>query len=72
MSQIPDDNYQTAEVMSKPGENTYWNAENIPIPYLQDATQYVSNPDSVLTQGAVDKMNVTLKRLEDEMGIQSG
>lgn len=72
MSQIPEeDNYQSASVMSNPGETTYWNAENIPIPYLQNATQYVSNPDSVLTQGAVDKINVTLKRLEDEMDIQT-
>lgn len=52
-------------------ETIYWNAENIPIPYLQDATQYVSNPDSVLTQGAVDRMNITLQKLEKELGIQS-
>lgn len=50
---------------------TYWNADNIPIPYLQDATQYVSNPDSVLTQGAVNRMNATLKRLETELDVQS-
>lgn len=48
-----------------------WNAENIPIPYLKDATQYVSNPDNVLTQGAVNRMNGTLKQLETELGIQS-
>lgn len=49
----------------------YWNAETIPIPYLQDATQYVSNPDHVLAQNTVDQMNVTLKQLESEMDIQS-
>lgn len=49
-------------------ETIYWNAENIPIPYLQDATQYVSNPDSVLTQGAVDRMNITLQKLEKRTG----
>lgn len=48
-----------------------WNADNIPIPYLQDATQYVSNPDSVLSQPAVDRMNITLQRLEKELDIQS-
>lgn len=52
-------------------EERYWNAENIPIPYLNDATQYVSNPDYVLTQNTVDSMNVILKRLENEIGIQS-
>ena len=50
---------------------TYWNAETIPIPYLKDANQYVSNPDHVLSQNTVDKMNKTLKRLETEMDIQS-
>ena len=48
-----------------------WNADNIPIPYLQDSTQYVSNPDSVLTQQAVDRMNVTLQKLNLELGDQS-
>lgn len=60
-----------ASTLSSTVENTpYWNAENIPIPYLQDDTQYVSNPDSVLSQGAVDRMNVTLQHLEKELNIQ--
>lgn len=49
----------------------YWNADNIPIPYLNDATQYVSNPDSVLSQPIVNRMNTTLQRLEKELGVQS-
>lgn len=52
-------------------EEHYWNAENIPMPHLQDANQYVSNPDHVLTQSTVDEMNTTLKRLDTEMGIES-
>lgn len=48
-----------------------WNADNIPIPYLQDATQYVSNPDSVLTQSAVNRMNLTLQRIEKELDVQT-
>lgn len=59
-------------VTSSLQQNTpYWNADNIEIPYLKDATQYVANPDSVLSQGAVDRMNITLQRLEKELGIQS-
>ena len=58
------DNDNAAEV-------TYWNADNIPIPYLQDSTQYVSNPDHVLQQPTVDRMNITLKKLENELKIQS-
>lgn len=52
-------------------EVRFWNAQNIPIPYLQDATQYVSNPDSVLSQHTVDSMNVVLKALENECDIQT-
>lgn len=52
-------------------EITYWNADNIPIPYLQDSTQYVSNPDHVLSQQTVDNMNVTLQRLNLDLGVQS-
>jgi uncharacterized membrane protein YgcG len=48
-----------------------WNADNIPIPYLQDSTQYVSNPDSVLSPLAVSRMNAALQRLEHELGVQS-
>ncbi len=52
-------------------EVTYWNADNIPIPYLQDSTQYVSNPDHVLSQQTVDNMNATLQRLNIDLGVQS-
>lgn len=54
-----------------PAESTYWNAQNIPIPYLQDSTQYVSNPDRVLSQPTVDSMNVVLQRLNLDLGVQS-
>ena len=60
-----------SEVENSSAEATYWNADNIPIPYLQDSTQYVSNPDNVLTQGAVDRMNVKLQQLNLELGVQS-
>ena len=58
-------------VVSSTTEQRYWNAENIPIPHLQDAIQYVSNPDNILTQQAVDRMNVTLKRMDDSLGVES-
>ena len=57
--------------VSSSTEERYWNAENIPIPHLKDANQYVSNPDHVLAQNTVDQMNVTLKRLDTELGIES-
>ena len=60
-----------SQAVSNNQEVTLWNAENIPIPFLQDSTQYVSNPDYVLKQETVDKMNVTLKRLDNELDVQS-
>jgi magnesium-transporting ATPase (P-type) len=52
-------------------ETKEWNAKNIPIPYLKDRTQYVSNPDTVITQATVNSMNEILGKLESECGIQS-
>ncbi|MCH5307268.1 MAG: TPM domain-containing protein [Prevotella sp.] len=60
-----------AQPISNTSDKIYWNVENIPIPHLQDANQYVSNPDHVLTQTTVDSMNVMLKRLDIELGIES-
>jgi uncharacterized membrane protein YgcG len=69
-SSMPGDDTSPSTLMSETDEH-YWNAENIPIPYLQDATQYVSNPDGVLSQPAVDRMNVTLKLLDDSLKTQT-
>lgn len=61
---------QATSAMSQQ-ETVYWNAENIEIPYLKDSTQYVANPDYVLSQGAVDRMNITLQKLNLDLGVQS-
>lgn len=61
----------SSETMASEGSTTYWNADNIPIPYMQDSTQYVSNPDNVLSHDAVNRMNMTLQRLRIELGVQS-
>lgn len=50
---------------------TVWNAENIPLPHLRDGNQYVSNPDSVITQQSVDSMNIMLQLLDKELGVES-
>lgn len=50
---------------------TKWNANNIPMVYLQDATQYVCNPDDVLSSAAVAEANATLGALERDKGVQT-
>ena len=68
---MPSDDESIASAVSSTTEERYWNAETIPMPHLQDANQYVSNPDNVLTQNTVDLMNQTLKRLDTELNIES-
>lgn len=48
-----------------------WTVETLPIPYLQDRTQYVSNPDHILQQSTTDSINRVLAALERDKGIQS-
>jgi len=45
--------------------------DNLPIPYLQDKTQYVTNPDGILSQVAVDSLNLWLGQMEAEHGVQT-
>ncbi len=61
----------TSQAVNAAQSVTYWNADNIPIPYLQDSTQYVSNPDHVLAKPTVDRMNRTLQRVKIQFGIES-
>lgn len=48
-----------------------WSAENVPIPYLKDSTQYVSDPDGYLTQEERDSANFYLQKLNLECGVQN-
>ena len=50
---------------------TVWNADNIPLPHLTDGRQYVSNPDTILSQATVDSLNTVLRMLDEKEGIES-
>lgn len=45
--------------------------DNLPIPYLQDKTQYVSNPDNILEQATVDSLNLWLGQMEASHSVQT-
>lgn len=45
--------------------------DNLPIPYLKDKTQYVSNPDGILAQETVDSLNLWLGQMEAAHGVQT-
>lgn len=48
-----------------------WNADNIPIPYLTDSRQYVSDPDHILDQQSLDSANHYLALLNKECKVQN-
>ena len=48
-----------------------YSPDNLPIPYLQDKTQYVSNPDGILSQSTVDSLNLWLGQMEASHGVQT-
>ena len=45
--------------------------DNLPIPYLQDRTRYVSNPDGILSAAAEDSINSMLYNMERSHGVQT-
>ena len=52
-------------------ESRMWNADNIPMPHMQDGTKYVSNPDSILSPAIVDSIDHIMYRLDTNLGIES-
>lgn len=61
---------QNATISNVATEN-YWRAEDIPMPHLTDASRYVSNPDSIISQETVKQLDAQLKQLDDSLGIES-
>ena len=47
------------------------NAQNVPIPFLQDSTQYVSDPDGLVGKAQKDSANFYLQKLKVECGVQN-
>ena len=48
-----------------------WTAGNVPIPYLHDDTQYVSDPEGYVAKELKDSANYYLQRLNKECGVQN-
>ena len=52
-------------------ETRSWNADNIPMPHMENGDLYVSNPDSILSQEVEDSINIVLRRLDEQFDIES-
>ena len=48
-----------------------WSAQNVPIPFLKDSTQYVSDPDGLVGKAQKDSANFYLQKLKVECGVQN-
>lgn len=48
-----------------------WQVDEVPIPYLQDARRYVSNPENILSPATVDSIDRLLFALERDKGVQT-
>lgn len=48
-----------------------WKADDVPIPFLQDSTQYVSDPDGYVDKAQKDSANFYLLKLKLECGVQN-
>ena len=48
-----------------------WSAQNVPIPFLKDSTQYVSDPDGLVGKAQKDSANHYLQKLKLECGVQN-
>lgn len=48
-----------------------WTAKNVPIPFLRDSTQYVSDPDGYVDKTLKDSANFYLQKLKLECGVQN-
>ena len=49
---------------------TIYTPQTVPIIHLQDYTRYVNNPDSILSQRAVDEIDAMFRTVEDSTGVQ--
>lgn len=48
-----------------------WSAQNVPIPFLKDSTQYVSDPDGLVGKEQKNSANHYLQKLKLECGVQN-
>ena len=48
-----------------------WTASEIELPHLKNGNRYTSNPDNVVSDYTVSLVDATMKRMDDELGIES-
>lgn len=64
-SQVPEEKVFQAH------EEKVWDAKSIPMPHLTDNRRYVSNPDNIVSEETVRRLDAQLKKMDDSLGIES-
>ena len=59
------------EQMTQARDDKVWTAQSIPMPHLTDGRRYVSNPDGIVSDETVRRLDAQLKQLDDSLGIES-
>ena len=59
------------EEMTQARKEKVWTARSIPMPHLTDGRRYVSNPDGIVSDETVRRLDAQLKQLDDSLGIES-
>jgi uncharacterized membrane protein YgcG len=55
----------------KAHEERVWDAKSIPMPHLTDGRRYVSNPDGIISEETVRRLDAQLMKMDDSLGIES-
>ena len=62
---------QPQRVIVSDDATTEWTAQSVPMPHLTDGRLYVSNPDAIISNETVERLNARLKEMDDSLGIES-
>ena len=52
----------------KAHEERVWDAKSIPMPHLTDGRRYVSNPDGIISEETVRRLDAQLMKMDDSLG----
>ena len=71
MASMDDLQDEQSTALMKDVDEKVWTARDIPMPHLEDASRYVSNPDGIVTAETEQKLNDILKEMDDSLDIES-
>ncbi len=62
---------QAAALLEAADTTEAWLAERVPMAHLEDSMSYVSNPDGVVSDATVERMNKTLRQMDTLLNVET-